>query len=55
MQLAEDKKSLFKPYRKTDKQANKRLLLLEPIATITIVKEIDDKKIHVQIQKGFEV
>ena len=28
VQLADIKKSLFKPYRKTDKQANKRLLLL---------------------------
>ena len=44
MQLAEVKKSLFKPSRKTDKQAKKRLLLLAPIATRTIVKEIDDPK-----------
>ena len=44
MQLAEVKKSLFKPTRKTDKQAKKCLLLLAPIATRTIVKAIDDKK-----------
>ena len=44
MQLAEVKKSLFKPSRKTDKQAKKRLLLFAQIATKTILTEIDDKK-----------
>ena len=44
MQLAEVKKSLFKPSRKTDKQAKKRLLILAPIATRTIVKGINDPK-----------
>ena len=44
MQLAEVKKSFFKPSRKTDKQAKNRLLLLAPIATRTIVKEIDNPK-----------
>ena len=44
MQLEEVKKSLFKPSRKTEKQVKKRLLLLAPIATRTIVKEIDDPK-----------
>ena len=54
MQLAEVKKSLFKSSIKKDKQAKKRLLLLAPIATRTIVKEIEDKKSHIQIHKGFE-
>ena len=44
MQLSDFKKSLFKPSRKTDKQAKKCLLLLAPIATRTTVKEIDDLK-----------
>ena len=44
VQLAEVKKSLFKPPRKTDKQAKKRLLLLATISIRTLVKEIDDKK-----------
>ena len=44
MHLAEFKKSFFKPSRKTDKQAKNRLLLLAPIATRTIVKEIDNPK-----------
>ena len=44
MQLADFKKSLFKPSRKTDKQARKRLLLLAPISTRTMVKDIEDKK-----------
>ena len=35
MQIAEVKKILFKPSKKTDKQANKRLLLLAPISTKT--------------------
>mmetsp|Transcript_29604 Transcript_29604/g.62781 ORF Transcript_29604/g.62781 Transcript_29604/m.62781 type:complete len:567 (+) Transcript_29604:520-2220(+) len=43
IQFAEIKKSLFKPTRKTDKQAMKRVLELAPTATRTIVKEIDDK------------
>ena len=38
VQLAEVKKSLFKPSRKKNKQAKKRLLILAPIATRTIVK-----------------
>ena len=52
MQLAEVKKSLFKPSRKTEKQAKKHLLLLAPISPRTIVKEIDDKKKpHINIQR----
>ena len=42
VQCAEIKKSLFKPTRKTDKQAKQRVLQLALISTSTIVKEIDD-------------
>ena len=44
MHLAEFKKILLMPSRKTDKQAKKCLLLLAPISTRNVVKEIDDKK-----------
>ena len=43
VQFAEIKKALFKPTRKTDKQALKRMVELAPIATGTVVKEIDDE------------
>ena len=52
IQLAEVKKSLFKPSRKTDKQAKNRLLILAPISTRTIVKKIDNKKVTYKYTKA---
>ena len=43
VQFAQIKKDLFKPTRKTDKQARKRMIELASVATDAIVKEIDDE------------